>query len=125
MSDRALVLIAHGSPDPDWAAPLHAVVARMRDTEPDTMVALALLTEPDSLGLALDAIQGAGHTHVELVSALLSGGGRHLKRDIPEWVHVEQERHPDLKLELRPGALGAHPLVVDLLAQLALAPRPA
>lgn len=123
MSDRAIVLIAHGSPDPDWAAPLHAVVAAMRDTEPNTMVALALLTEPDSLGLALEAMKAAGHTRVELVSALLSGGGRHLKRDIPAWVEDEQEKHPELTLELRPGAIGADPSVIGVLAQIALGSR--
>lgn len=122
MNDRAIVLIAHGSPDPDWAIPLQEVVAAMRKSEPNTMVALALLTEPDSLGLALTAMKAAGHSRVELVSALLSAGGRHLKRDIPAWVTAEREKHPGLELELRPGALGADPSVIAIIAQVALSP---
>jgi sirohydrochlorin cobaltochelatase len=122
MKGRALILIAHGSPDPDWAEPLRRVVKTMREHEPDSRVELALLTEPESLGELIDELEAAGHRQVEIVAALLSAGGRHLKRDIPEWVDAQRRLHPALEIVLRPGALGAHPAVIRALALNALDP---
>ena len=117
---RAHVLIAHGSPDPDWAAPLQRVVERMRTLEPEASVVLALLTEPDSLGHALAELEEAGHRRINIHAALLSAGGKHLKRDIPQWVDEARARFPQLELVLRPGALGEAELVIDALARTAL-----
>jgi sirohydrochlorin cobaltochelatase len=116
----AHVLIAHGSPDPDWAMPLQRVVARIRELEPEAAVALALLTEEDSLDEALARLQAAGHVRVQIHAALLSAGGRHLKRDIPAWIEAARKRFPALELVVRPGALGEAEQVIDALARAAL-----
>lgn len=120
MKARALVLVAHGSPDPDWAAPLREVVDTMRRLDTGTEVELALLTESESLNDALARLQARGHRHIEVIAALLSAGGRHLKRDIPAWVEAGRARFPDLHIELRPGALGGRKAVIDALARCAL-----
>ncbi len=117
---RARIVIAHGSPDPDWAAPLRAMVDRMRQLDPGVPATLALLTEPDSLAAALGAFQAQGVAEVEVIAALLSAGGKHLKRDIPAWVESARAAFPGLTIELRPGALGEDPRVIDVLAARAL-----
>ena len=117
---QAHVLIAHGSPDPDWAVPLQRVVARVRELDPEATVELALLTDEGSLEAALTRLAERGHTRVEIHAALLSGGGKHLKRDIPAWVQAAREAFPALELVLRPGALGERDRVIDALARAAL-----
>jgi sirohydrochlorin cobaltochelatase len=120
MKTRALILVAHGSPDPDWAAPLRKVVETMAKLDADADVELALLTESDSLNAAISRLRDRGHQQLEVVSALLSAGGRHLKRDIPAWVEEARAGFPELRIDLRPGALGAEEAVITALAKCAL-----
>jgi len=117
----AIVLVAHGSPDPDWRRPVEAVVERLREREPGLAVVVAYLgfLEP-SLPQAVAQLWGLGHRHVLALSAFLSPGGRHIKEDVPKLVAEQAAVHPELVLELRPGALGAEPEVVEALAEAAV-----
>ena len=42
-SRRALVLLAHGSPDPEWMAPIDGAAARIKALAADVDVAIATL----------------------------------------------------------------------------------
>lgn len=119
---RALVLLAHGSPDPEWMAPIDGTAARVTALAPDVDVAVATLEASHaSLAAAIDALAGAGHRVIVIVALFLSPGGRHIKRDIPELVAAAQAARPDLEIHLVPGAVGNDPQVVDALARAALA----
>lgn len=115
----AIVLLAHGSPDPDWLAPVVAVADRLRARGRD--VAVATLEHGPGLADSLDQLAARGHARVVVVPLFLSGGGRHVKRDIPALLDRLRSERPGLALELRGGALGADPLVLDALAAAALA----
>ena len=115
-----LLLVAHGSPDPDWARPLERVLARLQELH-EGPCALAFLSREGSLDAGLTQLAEAGAQRVEVVAALLSAGGRHLKVDLPEQVEAARPRHPTIELELRPGALGEAEAVIDALARAALA----
>ena len=55
-----------------------------------------------------------------VLSAFLSPGGRHIKEDVPKLVAEQAAAHPEVLIELRPGALGAEPEVVEAMAEAAV-----
>ncbi len=115
-SDEAIVLIAHGSPDPDWRAPLEQARDRIRTRMPGRIVELAYLDhlEPSLRVLAGDLVaRGVSRAHV--LAAFLSPGG-HIKRDIPALVEGVARELPQLHLRLEPGAIGAEVEVVEAIA---------
>lgn len=117
----AIVLVAHGSPDPDWRRPIHALARRLREREPQRAVEVAYLgfLEP-SLPQAVARLVAQGHRHVLVLAAFLSPGGKHIKEDVPRLVAEQAAAHPEMRIELRPGALGAEPEVVEALAEAAV-----
>lgn len=116
----AVVLVAHGSPDPDWRRPIVALAERLRERAPGRAVVVAYLgfLEP-TVAQAVAQLGAQGHRHVLVLSAFLSPGGRHIKEDVPRLVAEQAALHPHLRIELRPGALGAEPEVVEALADAA------
>jgi sirohydrochlorin cobaltochelatase len=117
--NQALVLVAHGSPDPDWRRPLERLLATLT-LELGDAVTLAYLAHAPSISDAITSLAAAGHRRVLVVAALLSPGGRHVKRDIPEAVEAARARHPELEIRLEPGALGDDDQVVAALARASL-----
>lgn len=119
-SHTAVVLIAHGSPDPDWHAPIDRLVEQLRQRLTSITVSVAYLgfSQPP-LAEAVAQLHAEGHRDVLVLAAFLSPGGKHIKRDVPALVTEVGAAHPDLRLSLRPGALGAEPEVVEALAVVA------
>jgi sirohydrochlorin cobaltochelatase len=115
-----IVLLAHGSPDPDWRKPLEEARDRLRARMPGRRVELAFLehTEP-SLGAAVAQISADGHTRAIVMAAFLSGGGNHIKKHVPALVADVGRQHPGIDLHLIEGALGAQPEIPDALARAA------
>lgn len=119
--NAALVLLAHGSPDPDWRAPLERVVQVIRATDPAVVVELAFMDFiAPSLQEVVTQLAAQGSTRIRVVAAFLSAGGRHLKRDVPKLVAEVAASHPDIEVTLVPGALGDAPQVIDALAHAAI-----
>jgi sirohydrochlorin cobaltochelatase len=115
-----LVLIAHGSPDPDWRRPLERVAALLGEQLGPDRVALAYLADAPHLDDALAELHANGLRRVVVIAALLSPGGKHVKVDIPAAVAAARERFTDVELELRSGALGDDDEVVAALAAASL-----
>jgi sirohydrochlorin cobaltochelatase len=115
MLEPALVLVAHGSPDPDWRLPLERLHA-MLTAQLGARVGLAYLSHPPSLLEVIATLADAGHTRVVVVAALLSPGGKHIKQDIPEAVAQARASRPELEIMLAEGALGDDPGVIAALA---------
>ena len=121
MTDRALVLVAHGSPDPDWRRPLEQLAESLGESLGEGAVGLAYLAHAPSVVDEVARLHAAGHRRVLVVAALLSPGGKHVKRDIPEAVAEARERCPEVELALAPGALGDDAGVIAALAAASLA----
>jgi sirohydrochlorin cobaltochelatase len=119
MPEPALVLVAHGSPDPDWRRPLEQLHA-MLTAQLGARVGLAYLAHAPSLAEVIGALADAGHLRVVVVAALLSPGGRHVKQDIPEAVAQARAARPELEIVLAEGALGDDPGVIAALAAASL-----
>lgn len=113
----ALVLLAHGSPDPDWRHPIERLGERLRERQEEQLVFVGYMElSPPSL---FDIAERFAELHVvraTVVPAFLSPGGRHIKRDLPALVERVAERHPDVEWRLLPGALGSDEGVIEALA---------
>jgi sirohydrochlorin cobaltochelatase len=118
-SKRALILVAHGSPDPDWARPFERLV-ELLEPELGDAVAVAYLAHPPSIEDVVARFEQAGHRRVLVIAALLSPGGRHVKHDIPEAVEAARARFANVEIELAPGALGEDEQVLAALARASL-----
>ncbi len=117
----AIVLLAHGSPDPEWRGPIEAARDRMRELDPRREICDAYLAHcSPSLEAVANKLVNAGHTQIHVVATFLSAGGEHLKTDVPIAVTALRSQHPTVKIQLVAGALGAEPEVTEALARAAL-----
>jgi sirohydrochlorin cobaltochelatase len=116
---RGIVLLAHGSRDERWRAPIEAVARRVAALDPSAQVACAYLelAAPD-LRTASDGLiaQGAGSVHVV---PLFLGMGRHVRQDLPRLLDELRARHPAVAFSLA-QAVGEEPDVIEILARTAL-----
>lgn len=109
---QALILFAHGSRDPQWAAPFEALRAALA-ARFDVELAFLELMAP-TLGEAVARLAARGAGHIRVVPVFL-GQGAHLKRDLPGLVAAAGDRHPGVALEVEP-AIGEQPAVIAALA---------
>ena len=115
MSNRSLILFAHGARDPRWAAPFVRLQALLRAQQPELAVELAFLELmtpqlPELVGrLVADACESA------TVEPVFFGQGGHVLRDLPLLVERLRVEHPGLELRVA-GAVGEDALVLDAIA---------
>ena len=113
-----ILLLAHGSRQPDWATPFRAVLQRVSAARPDCRVELAFLESmTPSLSDALRTAAQAGCRELHLAPLLLGAGG-HLRGDIPRAVDAVARDYPAMRVHVADAA-GAHPAVIDALASYA------
>jgi sirohydrochlorin cobaltochelatase len=89
-----VVLFAHGSRDPEWAAPFRAIEAKVAAAKPDHKVALAFLElmQP-TLPEAVDRLVAGGCSRIT-IAPLFMAQGAHLKRDLARLVSDARAQHP-------------------------------
>ena len=118
---EGIVLLAHGSRDPLWRAPLEALAQRIRLLAPATPVACAYmeLCQPD-LETAAGALVQAGARQLRVVPLFL-GLGKHAREDLPRLLQQLQARFADIPCSLQ-AAVGEDARLLDTLAQIALHP---
>ena len=104
---HAIVLLAHGSPDPDWMAPVEATAARMRIHAPGVLVHTAMLEHGRSLAEVAATLAAAGLRRITVIPLFLSPGGRHVKRDVPALVAAVQATVVGIDRDVEALALAA------------------
>lgn len=117
---RGIILLAHGSRDPQWREPIEAVAAQIRALAPGTPVLCAYLElcGPSLPEAATDLIaEGADSIRV---FPLFFGVGKHAREDLPKLVEQLRAGHPGIAIELLPSA-GEHQALTALMAAIALA----
>ncbi|MDC0674831.1 sirohydrochlorin chelatase [Nannocystis radixulma] len=119
-SAQAVALLAHGSPDPEWLRPVEQIAGRLRVLAPELSIAIATLEHGPALADVIARLEEEGVRRVVVVPVFLSGGGRHMRRDVPELVARIQREHDGLEIALGGDALATDPLVLDALAAAAL-----
>lgn len=109
---QALILFAHGSRDPQWAAPFAALRAALA-ARYDVELAYLELMAP-TLDEAVARLAARGALRIRVVPVFL-GQGAHLKRDLPALAAAAGARHRGVALELEP-AIGEQPAIIAALA---------
>jgi sirohydrochlorin cobaltochelatase len=120
MTDRGLILFAHGARDPRWAEPFERLLARTRARKPDLPATLAFLEHmaPDLPTAARD-LAARGVRRISIVP-LFFGRGGHLRNDFPAHVEAARAAAPGITFEVAQAA-GEDPAVIEALVDFAVA----
>jgi len=116
-----MIVVAHGSSDPHWQAPFEQLRQELQLLCPKKTIYLAFLERqsPGLVGL-VENLYRQGIREIFVTLALMSGGGRHAKVDLPLLVDELQKNHADLHLHANFEALGQHPEVIRAMARACL-----
>ena len=112
---HGIVLFAHGSRDPEWAAPFEAIRDRIRIARPECPIELAyleIMTPP--LEEAIARLVEAGAAAITVFPLFMAQGG-HLKNDLPRLVATIRPSYPHVPIALE-SALGDSPDLLDAIA---------
>ena len=112
---KALILIAHGARDPEWALPLRRVHAAVQAQRPDQRVELAFLDfmKPD-LHECAQSLLAEGFGQIVVVPLFLAQGG-HLKNDIPQLLEELRVQNPQVSFTMT-GPVGEAESVIGAMA---------
>ena len=113
---RAVILLDHGSREPDANVQLEALARLVAARLPGRRVSCAHLgLAPPTLADAGAACVQAGAREVTIVPCFLAAG-RHVREDLPRLVADLRAAHPSVAFRLA-APLGAHAAVAEALAQ--------
>jgi siroheme synthase-like protein len=116
-SSPMLVLVAHGSRDPEWGRPLEELTTLVgQQTVPERVrLAYSQFATPTLEDVAAEAVDSGIHT-LRILPLFMTSGG-HVERDIRPVVETIRRAHEDLEVELLPpvGELSSfRKLLVDM-----------
>ncbi|MBB3141601.1 sirohydrochlorin chelatase [Halomonas organivorans] len=111
---NALILMAHGSSDPNWRAPFERLAEQLAERLSTPLRLAYMEICAPSLEDTVAELAAEGITRAEILP-LFFAAGRHLRRDVPGQVAALGEVHPGLNLTLLPP-VGEHPAFVEALA---------
>lgn len=119
-SREALILFAHGSRDPGWAAPFERVAQRVSAGDvADTSVRLAYLEfASPTLPSAVAAAVAEGASRVRVLPLFMAAGA-HLRRDLPALVAEARTRAPGVQIDVLP-AIGDDARLWDVVERIVL-----
>ena len=119
MTPPGIILLAHGSRDPQWRAPIEAVAARIRARQPERAVCCAYLELcAPSLPQAASDLIADGARQIRVFPIFL-GLGKHAREDLPRLIDAIRAAHPGVTVELLPTA-GEYEQLTALMADIAL-----
>jgi sirohydrochlorin cobaltochelatase len=115
---QGIVLVAHGSRDPQWSHPFEKLAAALEKRLPAVAVALCYLEHGPSLEEALAAVVAKGAGAIRVVPVFLGAGG-HVKEDIPRLVAAAK---PTVPVSVD-SPIGEQAQVIDAIAEGIASPR--
>lgn len=119
---KGIVLFGHGSRNPEWVKPFHAIRAAILARAPAQPVALAFLEAMrPTLDEAIDALVASGASAIDIVPIFLATGG-HIAKDLPQLAAAAMERHPGIAIVVATPA-GEAWVVIEAMAAYALKPQ--
>jgi sirohydrochlorin cobaltochelatase len=114
-----IVLIAHGSRDPEWSRPFERIAASLAQKQPAVSIGLAYLEHGPSLDETVAALLAKGVVSIRVVPVFLGQGG-HVKEDLPRL--ISEAARPGVKLVLD-KPIGEQPEVIEAIASAISAAR--
>lgn len=113
---RAIVLVDHGSRQPEANALLAQLAALLKARVPDRIVHYAHLElAPPSIADAIERCAAEGATEI-VVHPYFLAPGRHATEDIPRLAREAARRHPDVAVRVSPP-LGLHEKLADVVLE--------
>ena len=109
-----IILIAHGSRDPNWQKPFNRFIERFRKQHPERVITMCYMeiASPTLLDVCKQ-YQSMGYTNAILIPMFMASGG-HVDHDIPKQVVNVQTELEGFTLALKPP-IGEAPEVVDAM----------
>lgn len=115
---RAILLVDHGSREPEAAGALVRLAAELHRRRPDSAVYVAHLElVPPTIAEAVAAAVGDGVGDL-VVHPLFLVPGRHAARDVPAQLAAASAAHPQLRVRITPPTGAAAGLLDLILATL-------
>ena len=114
-----LILIAHGSHDPNWREPVERLVESLQADIGHGKISLAYMecTPPTLLEAAAEAVE-SGADKIRVLPLFLTSQG-HVERNIRPLVDQVRSVYPSVDVQLMPP-LGQHPTFSELLRKIAV-----
>ena len=111
----ALLLFAHGSSDPGWAAPFIKLKAAIQARDRDRLVELAFLERMHpSFDEAVATLQRQGVVEITVAPIFLAIGG-HMRKDLPKLIE-DTELRTGIAFTVLP-ALGESDALIEFIAE--------
>lgn len=116
---KGIALFGHGSRNPEWAKPFHAIREAIRALAPNTPVTLGFLEAMrPTLDEAIDSLVASGVSEIDIVPIFLATGG-HIAKDLPQLAANAMDRHPGIRIRVAAPAGESH-RVIEAMARYAL-----
>ncbi|MCX6966854.1 MAG: CbiX/SirB N-terminal domain-containing protein [Verrucomicrobia bacterium] len=116
MNNTCMILLAHGSKNPQWAAPFRKLTADLRADLGDEAVYLCFMenTAPNLMEVAREIMQ-TGVRKYRLLPMFMAKGA-HFYEDIPAEMAKVKAAFPDMEGELL-EPIGLNPLFFELMGK--------
>lgn len=116
---ECLVLLAHGSKDPQWRVPFERIVDAVQGQSGETRVRLAYMefVRPTLMDVARECL-GQQILRLKILPLFLSTGV-HLATDVPGQVNQAKAQFPQLEVELL-APVGEDPRLAGLIQQIVI-----
>jgi sirohydrochlorin cobaltochelatase len=111
---QGIVLLAHGSRDPQWSLPFERLAGDLGRRLPAVAIALAYLEHGTQLHEAISQLTRQSAVSIRVVPVFLGQGG-HVKEDLPRLVAAAQREFAGAEIRLEPP-VGEQPPVIAALA---------
>jgi sirohydrochlorin cobaltochelatase len=109
---EGIVLLGHGSRDPEWSQPFEKIALSLGKRLPAVAVFLAYLEHGPSLEEAVAALAAKGALSIRVVPLFLGAGG-HVKEDLPKLLAQAKRAGVQLVLD---KPIGEQPEVIEAIA---------
>jgi sirohydrochlorin cobaltochelatase len=115
---QGIVLVAHGSRDPEWSRPFERLAAALEKKLPAVAVALCYLEHGPDIAEALAALVAKGAGAIRVVPVFLGAGG-HVRQDIPALIAAA---NPPVAVTID-APIGEQSQVIEAIAEGIASPR--
>ncbi len=114
MAGTPLILLAHGSKDPNWCKSFEKlIVGAGRDLH--LHLAYMDFIQPSLLKVTEELVN-KGIENIKILPLFMSGGG-HVDKDIPKQVKELKVKFPNINFEILPP-IGEHPEVITSMKEI-------
>lgn len=114
MNTHGLLLVAHGSKDPEWTIPFEAIEDFTKREFPGPVVLAYLESASPRIEQGITELLSSGVTNIA-VAPLFFAVGNHVRKDIPLIIQKAVKGHPRVSFRILP-AVGQIPAVQRLIS---------